>query len=759
MQIPATIFEDPIIAEVPVSEEKNIDSPIAEPETPTPEQTEESGDDNQQVPTSPVGPGTEVPGTGEVQKPETPEEPQEPETPEQPEVPETPEEPETPKEPQEPEVPEVPEQPKLPADKELVESTQPPQTTLISEEIIEIEGETSSHIIEGAASYVASEDLSTTEERFVGEETIEYEEVIEIEVITEEVPIYDEEGNPLMDEEGNPITQTVEREIEVPKTIETIIPGKEILKVTTTTIKEVVEPFPTSIEYDGTLLEGEEHIIQEGIDGRYQEIITEVTLDGMVIDRSYGINHIVDMSPQVIVRGTKTQQMLQTYLDTYVIEHGVKYIADSELDAGVEVVVTEGVKGRREVTRTITVDNNQEIINESTVSENIIEPIDKVIKVGTKVEEVVSVIEESVDNTIDFETIYRDAEDLPLGEERIIQEGVQGIERITYSVTYVNGVESTRVITNRELIQESQALIIEVGTQDNEETTNPGEEQEEPTEPGDGDDGTSNPDEEPGDPSEPEDGDKDPTDPDEGEEDNPVSSEELYEALNDEIFSAQLDLIAEYLNDMAQDNPFTETIEYDEKELVVTVYIDEGHDMHAFDPDGVKRSQIITNLKEIFGNDVSFRIVQNRRFQYDDSTKQVILPNNLDGELFSSAEEFNSYYYSFFENYYVMDKVLNMTEEEINERLHFLSPNLDVRSGLNAYLSNLGVPFEEVPEQIIDEQLKVVLSDTLDNSFSNIIKLVAVDHISLESLIKMRDIFVKSYSTITFKSIGKILRF
>ena len=64
---------------------------------------------------------------------------------------------------------------------------------------------------------------------------------------------------------------------------------------------------------------------------------------------------------------------------------------------------------------------------------------------------------------VEYETIRNETEDLPKGEEEVVQEGQDGYTEVTYEVTYEDGVEVSREEINREVIDPVDE-IINVGT-------------------------------------------------------------------------------------------------------------------------------------------------------------------------------------------------------------------------------------------------------------------------------------------------------
>jgi murein DD-endopeptidase MepM/ murein hydrolase activator NlpD len=72
----------------------------------------------------------------------------------------------------------------------------------------------------------------------------------------------------------------------------------------------------------------------------------------------------------------------------------------------------------------------------------------------------------SINSTVPvaFTTITVDSEELYKGIKEVVQEGIPGERSETYSVTYTNGVETSRELVNSETVKSAQTEIIGVGT-------------------------------------------------------------------------------------------------------------------------------------------------------------------------------------------------------------------------------------------------------------------------------------------------------
>ncbi len=94
------------------------------------------------------------------------------------------------------------------------------------------------------------------------------------------------------------------------------------------------------------------------------------------------------------------------------------------------------------------------------------------IENGLKIEvKYVSKRQETEEQSIDYETVYEDSEDLYEGETEVKQEGENGTRTITYEITYVDGEEDTRTVVSDEVTKEAVDEIILVGKKQKTTTT------------------------------------------------------------------------------------------------------------------------------------------------------------------------------------------------------------------------------------------------------------------------------------------------
>lgn len=134
-----------------------------------------------------------------------------------------------------------------------------------------------------------------------------------------------------------------------------------------------------------------------------------------------------------------------------------------DLESGIENVIQEGQVGELTITESVTYDESGEEISREVISEEVtIKPINEIIDVGTQV---TRVVEETKTEPVSFETERQENSSLEQGTENVLQEGQEGERTIVEEVTYVNDVETDRVVISDEITIEPVNEIIEFGTQ------------------------------------------------------------------------------------------------------------------------------------------------------------------------------------------------------------------------------------------------------------------------------------------------------
>ena len=251
-----------------------------------------------------------------------------------------------------------------------------------------------------------------------------------------------------------------------PVTTENIIkqPVNEIIHIGTKGAKsEVTEkkvPFETIKKDDPTLEEGQEKVIQEGVAGVIKVTTTYDTQKGQKVEGSEKVTEkeTVKKVDKIIAVGTKGSK-------SEVTEKKVPFETikkdDPTLEEGREKVVQEGVEGVIKVTTTYETQKGEKVKgSEKVTEEKVTDKVDKIIAVGTKGSK-----SEVTEKKVPFETIYKQDPTLKKGEEKVLQEGVEGVIKVTTTYETQKGkkVDGSEKVTE-ETVTEKVDKIVAQGT-------------------------------------------------------------------------------------------------------------------------------------------------------------------------------------------------------------------------------------------------------------------------------------------------------
>ena len=250
------------------------------------------------------------------------------------------------------------------------------------------------------------------------------------------------------------------------KTVENIIkqPVNEIIHIGTKGAKsDVIEkkvPFETIRKEDPTLEEGKEKVIQEGVEGVIKVTTTYDTQKGQKVEGSEKVTEkeTVKKVDKIIAVGTKGSK-------SEVTEKKVPFETikkdDPTLEEGQEKVVQEGVEGVIKVTTTYETQKGEKVKgSEKVTEEKVTDKVDKIIAVGTKGSK-----SEVTEKKVPFETIYKQDTTLKKGEEKVLQEGVEGVIKVTTTYETQKGkkVDGSEKVTE-ETVTEKVDKIVAQGT-------------------------------------------------------------------------------------------------------------------------------------------------------------------------------------------------------------------------------------------------------------------------------------------------------
>ena len=218
-----------------------------------------------------------------------------------------------------------------------------------------------------------------------------------------------------------------------------------ILPVAKPTVRTEKIPFQTETKEDPTLPAGEKKVVQKGVEGE-KEI---TTLEGKSTEK-------VTKQPvtEIIHIGTKGAK-------SEVTEKKVPFETikkdDPTLEEGKEKVVQEGVEGVIKVTTTYETQKGEKVKGSEKVTEvETVKKVDKIIAVGTKGSK-----SEVTEKKVPFETIYKQDPTLKKGEEKVLQEGVEGVIKVTTTYETQKGkkVDGSEKVTEETVIEKVDKIV------------------------------------------------------------------------------------------------------------------------------------------------------------------------------------------------------------------------------------------------------------------------------------------------------------
>ncbi|HFI0578847.1 TPA: ZmpA/ZmpB/ZmpC family metallo-endopeptidase [Streptococcus suis] len=239
--------------------------------------------------------------------------------------------------------------------------------------------------------------------------------------------------------------------------------------------------FTTEEIYDDTLPEGTRQTAQAGQAGQ-KTIETKQTFIGDVLVKSEVVSEAVSQAPvnQIVKIGTKsitalpdtapTQEVPEVILtedtttNTEAIPFESQVIYDDTLAEGTRNVAQTGVAGvRTTLTKNYYADGV--LIKSEQVSSSVTNsPVTEIVRLGTKKADTVTTETESATKVIPFEISYQDDATLPVGEEKIITAGQNGLATVTTTYTLVNGVRQANPTVTETVTTQPVPQVVARGT-------------------------------------------------------------------------------------------------------------------------------------------------------------------------------------------------------------------------------------------------------------------------------------------------------
>ncbi|HFR3769795.1 TPA: ZmpA/ZmpB/ZmpC family metallo-endopeptidase [Streptococcus suis] len=239
--------------------------------------------------------------------------------------------------------------------------------------------------------------------------------------------------------------------------------------------------FETEEVYDDTLPDGTRLTVQSGQAGQ-KTIETKQTFIGDVLVKSEVVSEAVSQAPvhQIVKIGTKpitalpdtapTHELPEVALteDTTTNTESTPFesqiIYDATLAEGTRNVDQVGQAG---VWMTITKNFYADgvLIKSEQVSSSVTSsPVTEIVRIGTKKADTVTTETESATKVIPFEISYQDDATLPVGEEKIITAGQNGLATVTTTYTLVNGVRQENPTVTETVTTQPVTQVVARGT-------------------------------------------------------------------------------------------------------------------------------------------------------------------------------------------------------------------------------------------------------------------------------------------------------
>ena len=221
-------------------------------------------------------------------------------------------------------------------------------------------------------------------------------------------------------------------------------------------VKEVPNP---------ALPEGIRNVTTPGKKGVRTIVETVTYTDGVETGRVEKSNTITTPAVDEVVEvGTKKGVVTTTeeVVEKEVIKHGSSTVQNPALPKGTRNVKVQGVDGEKEVTYTVTKADGVQV-SKVKKSETVTKPaVDEVIEEGTG--PVITTKEETKTEEVDFQVKEVPNPALPEGVRNVTTPGKKGVRTIVYTVTYTDGVETSRQEKSNTITTPAVDEVVEVGT-------------------------------------------------------------------------------------------------------------------------------------------------------------------------------------------------------------------------------------------------------------------------------------------------------
>lgn len=284
------------------------------------------------------------------------------------------------------------------------------------------------------------------------------------------------------------------------------VPSIEISEEITSHVESI--PFETQEVYDANLAEGVRQTVQIGQVGQ-RVIESKLTYAGGILLKSEIVSESVQAAiPQIVHIGTKpvspmpapepipepvpqpentdesessteivtevpntaptvelpTVQLTEEVVtNSEAIPFATQEVADPNLAVGTRQVRQIGQAGSRTIqTKLIYADGV--LIQSELLSDIVNEPVAEIVAVGSKSpDQITNEVEQTV-VSVPYETKYIEDPSLPLGQEQVQSQGVEGQKTVTTTYTLINGVRQANPAVSEEITKQPISQIVARGT-------------------------------------------------------------------------------------------------------------------------------------------------------------------------------------------------------------------------------------------------------------------------------------------------------
>ena len=243
-----------------------------------------------------------------------------------------------------------------------------------------------------------------------------------------------------------------------------VVKGLGVVESVKSLVAVEEKDFNKVIEKDETQPEGYSKITQVGSPGTITTTY-EVTYEDDVEVARKEISKVEDPKAVDEITVIGTSKMTERTVDEQVdVPFKTIYITDNTLPAEESVVEEEGSLGQ--IIRTFLVNyKNGNEIGRTIVSEHkVTDAVNRVVRVGstTPIVETTEFVDET--EPVNYNTRKEFSDQLPVGTSKLIQSGKKGQKTSRYSVTKVNGEETSRTFVESKITTDPVDEIIQVGT-------------------------------------------------------------------------------------------------------------------------------------------------------------------------------------------------------------------------------------------------------------------------------------------------------